>query len=336
MLIRCLLLLLLDVSLGVSSPLASAQAPSQVIVVVGASGSEEFEQPFREWGQRWQNAACKAQVDCTVIGVDKPEQASDRDQLQHLLKAATENKKPGPLWLVLLGHGTYDGKTARFGLRGPDLSSLELKEFLQPVERPLAVVGCFSCSGPFLAELSGPRRIILTSTKSGHEYNFSRFGDFLSTAIDDPAADLDKDEQTSLLEAYLAASSKLNEFYARDSRLVTEHALLDDNGDRLGTPADWFQGLRVVKQSKPGGVVDGLLARQFVLVPSGQDTKLSPTAMRQRTELEAELAALRARKGQVADADYFTQLELVLLKLARIADGKPVTDTKPGEARPAP
>ena len=28
---------------------------------------------------------------------------------------------------------------------------------------------------------------------------------------------------------------------------MTEHALIDDNGDGQGTPADWFQGIRVVE-----------------------------------------------------------------------------------------
>ena len=45
-------------------------------------------------------------------------------------------------------------------------------------------------------------------------------------------ADLDKDDQVSLLEAFLTASVRTAEFYEETSRLATEHALIDDNGDR--------------------------------------------------------------------------------------------------------
>ena len=71
----------------------------------------------------------------------------------------------------------------------------------------------------------------------------------LSEAIADPAADLDKDGQTSLLEAWLAAAQRTADFYKNEERLATEHSLLDDNGDGLGTPPDWFQGVRVVQES---------------------------------------------------------------------------------------
>jgi hypothetical protein len=40
------------------------------------------------------------------------------------------------------------------------------------------------------------------------------------------------------------------EFYEADGRLATEHALLDDNGDSLGTPADFFRGDGVFVQPK--------------------------------------------------------------------------------------
>src|SRR5204863_7310884 len=56
--------------------------------------------------------------------------------------------------------------------------------------------------------------------------------------------DRDRDGQIRLLEASLMASHHTAEFYKAESRLATEHALLDDNGDGLGTPADWFRGVR--------------------------------------------------------------------------------------------
>ena len=144
----------------------------------------------------------------------------------------------------------FDGKIARFNLNGVDFTAKELSQWLSKINSPLAVIDCSASSGPFLAELSGPHRVVITATRTGSERNFAHFGDFLSSAIADTSADLDKDDQTSLFEAYLKANSQLREFYAEAGRLTTEHALLDDNGDRQGTPADWFQGLRPTKSAR--------------------------------------------------------------------------------------
>ena len=51
-------------------------------------------------------------------------------------------------------------------------------------------------------------KVIITAAKSGHELNFARYGQYLAEAIADPRADLDKDGQVSLLEAFLTASSR--------------------------------------------------------------------------------------------------------------------------------
>jgi hypothetical protein len=159
---------------------------------------------------------------------------------------------------------------------------------------------------------------VITATKSGHEANFARFGDYLSSAIDDPQADLDKDEQVSLLEAYLLASSRVREFYAKESRLATEHALLDDNGDRLGTPADWFKGVRAVKTAKNGARPDGLRAGQFHLVRGSREEQLPAEVRQRRDQIEQDLARLRERKAELAEDEYFKLLEPLLLELSRL------------------
>lgn len=311
-------IILLTIALSVLTfqAVAAADQP-RLIVVVGAAGSEEFEKPFRAWADRWVAAAKSGKANCTVIGLSEAMEKTDKNVLRETLEQQLDLSTQ-PLWLVLIGHGTFDGKTPRFNLRGPDVSSSELKTWLQPIQAPVAVINCAASSGPFLAELAAPGRVVITATKSGHEYNFAHFGDYLSAAIADPAADLDKDDQTSLLEAYLLASSRLREFYAKEGRLATEHALLDDNGDKLGTPAEWFQGLRVVKQSKAGAAVDGPLARQFTLVRSPREAQLPAEVRMQRDALERQLAELRAKKGMLAEAEYFAQLEPLLVKIARL------------------
>jgi hypothetical protein len=311
---------------------AEAQPAPTVIVVVGAPGTDEYGRQFREWAERWRQAAARGKAQCTVIGLAE-EAEEDRELVQRSLSQETTNASE-PLWLVLIGHGTFDGKTARFNLRGPDVSARELAEWLEPLERPLAIVNCASSSGPFIHELSAPNRVVVAATKSGFEHNFARFGDYLSKAMADPQADLDKDEQTSLLEAFLLASAGVQEFYASEARLATEHALLDDNGDRLGTPADWFQGIRAVKTAKDGAAPDGQRAAQLQLVRSQRELNLPPGVRDERDQLEQRVAELRDKKAKILEEDYYRQLETLLVKMARLYEpfDQPAQPTPPAEA----
>lgn len=289
----------------------------RVLIVVGAAGEKDFGEQFAKWAERWKAAAEKAQAEYAVIGLDDAAGKTDREQLQGRLATWSEPSSE-VVWLVLIGHGTFDGKTAKFSLRGPDFTPSELATWLKPIERPMAVIDCTSASGPFLNELSSKNRVVITAARSGVEYNYARFGDYFSSAINDLKADLDKDDQTSLLEAFLLASSRVKEFYDSEGRLATEHALLDDNGDGLGTPADWFQGLRATKAAKDGAPLDGLRAGQIVLVRSAREQQLPPEVRNRRDELERNLAEVRQRKGELSADEYFTLLEPILLELAKL------------------
>lgn len=310
--------LAMEISLALATALGSTpEDRPQVLVVVGAPGTEEYAEQFSEWTERWKAAAERGQAEFVAIGLGAEDETNDREWLDRRL-AAMNLASPEPLWLILIGHGTFDGKTAKFNLRGPDVTAAELAGWLRPFERPLAIVNCASASGPFLNELSGPNRIVVTATKSGHEHNFAHFGDYISSAIADPAADLDKDDQTSLLEAFLAAAARAADFYKEDARLATEHALIDDNGDRLGTPADWFRGVRAVKTAKDGASPDGLRAAQLQLVPSRSEQELPAKAKQRRDELEQQLAELRRQKSTLSEEEYYSQLEPLLIEIARV------------------
>ena len=305
------------------SLLSAVDSPPRVIVVVGAEGTPEFGAQFRNWADRWQTAVQQAGADCRVIGLTEitPE-TPDNFELKTELERLTENTSStaATLWLVLIGHGTFDGKTARFNLRGPDLSATELASWLKPLKQPIAVVNCSSASGPFLNTLSAPGRVIITATRAGSETNFARFGDGFSAALNDLASDLDKDEQVSLLEAFLAAAARVREFYADSGRLATEHPLLDDNGDRLGTPADWFEGVVAVKSARNGARPDGLQANHWTLIRSVAERALPTDVRIHRDELERQLAELRQRKPNLTEDEYLDLIEPVLLELSRIGE----------------
>jgi hypothetical protein len=286
--------------------------------VIGAEGTPEYGEKFRQWSTRWEQAAEQAEASFAAIGLDTLGDTDDRDSLQLMLKEAATATTEEPMWLVLIGHGTFDSRTSRFNLRGPDVTATQLSAWTKPIQRPLVVINCASASGPFINALSGPNRIAVTSTKSGFQHNFSRFGDFMSAAISDSAADLDKDEQTSVLEAFLYASAQVAEFYEQESRLATEHALLDDTGDALGTQADWFRGVRAIRTAKDGATPDGLRANQLCLIRSDREKRLSPEVRTRRDALELQIATLRTRKSQLPEDDYYQQLELLFVDLAQL------------------
>ena len=299
--------------------LRASEAPqrSSLIIVAGAAGEEEFGENFARWARLWQANGERAHARVQVIGLATNASADDRTLLQRALAAEATNG-PVELWIVLLGHGTYDGKAAKFNLRGPDVSSTELADWLKPLRRPVAVINTASASAPFINHLSASNRVIITATRNGAEINYARFGGYLSEAMADPAADLDKDGQTSLLEAYLIASRRTADFYETEGRLMTEHALLDDNGDGLGTPADFFRGVRATKSAKAGAPLDGLRAHQWHLLRSEAEQKLTAEVRARRDALELSIARLRQRKPTLPEDEYYRQLEALLVELARL------------------
>jgi hypothetical protein len=288
-----------------------------VIVVVGAAGTPEYSVQFTEWAGSWEKACLKGRAKYVSIGLDKNVGSSDSARLQEILMNESKQTSAA-LWLVLIGHGTFDGRTAKFNLRGPDISADVLAKWLKPFLRPVAVINTASSSAPFLSRLSARQRVIITATKSGFEQNYARFGHYLAEAIANLKADLDKDGQTSLLEAFLTASNRVNEFYSAEGRLITEHALLDDNGDGLGTRADWFRGIRPVQKARDGASLDGYRAHQFYLAYSEDEMKMAPTLRTQRDNLELEVMKLRDSREAYSEDEYFSKLEALLSNIAQI------------------
>jgi hypothetical protein len=312
-------IILLCMLLNDTPPAAAGADRPTVIVVMGAEGAPEYAQEFGKSADGWADAAKRGSARFVQIGRDESAATAttDKERLKALLDEEMKNQTQ-PLWLVFIGHGTSNGQEAKFNLRGPDVSDHELAQWLAPCHRPLAFIDCSSASAPFLNRLSGPGRVIITATQSGQEIQFSRFGDYLSAAIADPAADLDKDGQTSLLEAFLAASHQVDEFFKQDGRIVTEHALLDDNGDGKGIAANWFQGLRATQAAKDGVALDGARAHQWHLVLSAAEQAMPPELRVRRDELELKIETLRSRKSSLPEADYYAQLDELFLQLAKL------------------
>ena len=308
------------------TPLQASSTASQpvLILVVGAAGEEEFGARFEEWAVRWEQAAVKGGVRLVRIGAatNAPstggeDDSTDRDRLKAALQAETKDG-PAELWLVLVGHGTFDGKEAKFNLNGTDFSATELGDWLKPLTRPVAVINTSSASAPFIKAVSAPGRVIVAATRSGHEQNFAYFAKHMGEAIGDARADLDKDGQVSLLEAFLIGARRTAEFYDIEGRLATEHAVIDDNGDGLGTPSDFFRGIRAVKKAEQGSPVDGARAHQFHLIRSSTEAEMPAELRARRDALELQIEKLRGQKATTEEADYYSKLEKLLLEMSKV------------------
>lgn len=297
--------------------LVAADTPATVVVVAGAAGEDEYNSVFVEQVETWGKVCAQAKAKRIAIGTGEAGAKTDHDRLKETLDAEPKEGVE-ELWIVLIGHGTFDGKEAKFNLRGPDLASAELVEWLKPFKRPVAVIDTSSSSAPFLVRLAAPGRVVITSTRSGQEQNYARFGKYFAEAIADPKSDLDKDGQVSLLEAFLGGSQRTAEFYKTEGRLATEHALIDDNGDGLGTPGDWFRGVRATKRAKDNTTLDGTRAHQFHLVRSAGEQQLSTEARARRDALEVKISRLREAKAKLPEDRYYIELEKLLLELAAV------------------
>lgn len=301
-----------------SSLLADNKLRGDMLVVVGSSGTDEYGKLFATWSQRWEQAAEQASFSFTKVEPPVDEETAQKDSLSTAIQML-KSLPSRPLWIILIGHGTYDGRSAKFNLKGPDLSAEELAELLKPFERELIVINCSSASAPYLEKLSRNQRVIITSTRAGEQLSFSRFGEYISTAITSPDHDLDKDEQVSLLEAFLAASRQTLAFYESDGRIPTENALLDDNADGKGTRAAAFQGVRHAQQPEEEGVIlDGFRAHQIHLLPNELDLKLTPEQIAQRDSLERKIEELRLQKKNLEEDVYYDRLEVLLLEMAEL------------------
>lgn len=273
----------------------------EVIIVRGADGAEAYAAKFDAQVKDWQEACTKGQVKSVVVTA-----------LDDLKAKITASKMP--TWIVMIGHGTFDGREAKFNLAGPDLSVTQLTEWVKPLQQEVVIVNTASASGAFVKALSGPHRVIVSATKSGDEVFYARFGEQMAKAINGlPEADLDQDKQVSLLEAFLYAAKQVALFYEAEERISTEHALIEDNGDGLGTRSEMFEGVRP-KDVK----FDGARSMQLALVLNEAEMKLPDDVRAKRDALETKVREVVAKKAAMKEDEYYREIEKLFREIAAL------------------
>ena len=292
-----------------------------LIIVSGIGGDEEYSRQFSDLTLRLYESAIRvgiAKQNIISLSAQPLSEVSQNHRISNketfhraLAEISTRARVEDRVFIVLIGHGNPRNGSAVFNLPGPDISAEEFSNALNVFEGPtLIIVNTASASGPFVKALADDNRIIISATSSAREYNATIFGGLFVAAFSEPGADTDKDERISILEAFNYARREVRRNYESDKRLLTEHALLDDNGDGIGS-------------LDPGqGKTDGALAQRIYLqqprtVPTDNSGKLTGLLAHKQT-LEQSISALKTQRRDFSRVNYYQQLEILLIDLALV------------------
>jgi hypothetical protein len=297
---------------------AQAAASLWVMIVTGLSGEPQYAKSFAtqaaalydaakdRWGVRDSGLVYLAEDPAA-----DPRRITGRSTLEAIRASLTRfaaRARPNDVVAVfLIGHGSEQGEEPKLSLPGPDLSPGDLAvQFAALGSQTVVLVDLASASGGFLAPISAARRVVITATKSGFERNATVFGEYFVTGLAGGAADVNKDGRVTLAEAYTYARAEVARFYQSANRLQSEHAQLDDDGDRHGS-------------AELGVAGDGGVARTIGFPTAAEPVSADPAVaalLADRRRLESEIAALRGRKASLDSTAYSTELERLLVALA--------------------
>jgi len=297
----------------VAAALASARACADTyfLTVAGLGGEPDYERRFGELAANldriWKGTGAASHV-YTLSGAG----ATRAEIVRTLEEIAAQAHPDDDFVLVLIGHGSDDGVQYKLNLPGPDLSARALAALCDRIQtaRQL-IVNTTSASGGSVAALAHRGRAVIAATKSGTEKNATVFARFFVDALEDPTADVDKNQAVTALEAFEYASAKTAAFFASQKRLATEHAVFEDRGRG---PA-----VRAVSESSE----EGRLLASLVLTRFGTGSVLAAdpakrALLAQKQQLEQRIDELKYRRAAMPAEDYKRALTEALVALAKV------------------
>lgn len=307
------------VLLALAAPAAAQNV--HLMVVVGLAGDPEHAELFQRWAATLVDGATGRlgiARDHVVYLSDQPDKdaaratgKSTQQEIQRAFGAIAKTAKADDIvFVVLIGHGTFDGKVAKFNLPGPDMTPGDFAPLLKSIpSRHVVFVNTASSSGPFLEDLAGPGRTIVTATRTGAERFATLFGGYFVDALFSDSADADKNRRISVLEAFDAAKLGVARAYEQEGIMLTEHPLLDDSGDGKG-----------VADPKPDGKEGRVAAILSLGTPHAAEARPADPKMRalyeERGDLERRVEGLKLMKSGMEPARYASELERLLTALA--------------------
>jgi hypothetical protein len=305
------------VGLGVLLCAAPADAAERyALIVSGANGEASYAEQYGQWRQATVTALLEklgfdqGKILTLFDGGDANHAATAAGVRRALDAIRTRMRAEDLLFVLLIGHGSYDGTEAKFNLVGPDLTASEWGALLKPLPGQVVVFDTTAASFPFVEHLAGPRRVVITATDSVAQRFDTVFPEFFVRALTDANADLDKNGRVSLWEAFAAASTGVRRYYTQRGQLATEHAIIDDNGDGVG------------RESGAEGT-DGSLSSRLYLDPDVPGS--APTdeellrLLQKRATIQIEVDELKQRRQLMTADEYQQEFERLMLALATVS-----------------
>jgi hypothetical protein len=219
----------------------------RALIVVGLAGDDEHDALFRRTAQVWRRWLTDSLQfpagGVRVLFGERGERELDagpatRQAIADEVAAIRRSLDPeGRLWVFVLGHANESGGHAFLHLPGPDLREDELGALFHGIAcREQVFWFTTAASGWFLPALSARGRVVITATAPDQEFNETEFPHALADVSRRNLAELDQDGdgKVSIWELFLLTAQAVEERFAADRRVPTEHAQLDDDGDRLG------------------------------------------------------------------------------------------------------
>jgi hypothetical protein len=286
------------------------------LIVSGAAGGEEYvEQYARLTASLSKTLTGRMKFDPALITVlsdtVRAPSAATAENVGRVFGSIRARMTKDDLLLVfLIGHGTFDGVDAKFNLVGPDLESADWAALIRPLPGRVVTINTSSASFPFLERLTGPRRIVITSTDSAVQSFDTVFADYFIRALTDEAADIDKNGRISVWEAFVAASRAVGRHYQQRGQLATERALIDDNGDGIGKEA--------ADQGDDGSYASRTYLDESLPGVAPTDDVLLKLLQRKAT-LESDVEDLKIRRTFLQPAEYTQEFERLMVELARVS-----------------
>ena len=293
----------------VATPAVVCAQSTHLLIVVGLAGDPEHGELFKKWGTTLADTATQK------LGVAKDhvtlltDAAATRDGVVKAFGALAAAEADDTVVIVLFGHGTYANKTAKFNLTGPDMTPQDFEPLLARLKSKRVVfVNTASASAPFVEALSGPGRVVVAATRTGGEMFATLFGGPFVEAFSNESADSDHDGKISILEAFDYARKTVAASYQREGLLPTEHAILDDNGDKEGS----MEPGREAKDGQSAAVLAIGSLRQQAL-PADEKVR---ALYAERSQIERRIEALKLLKSGMDPAKYESELEKLATELA--------------------
>ena len=272
-----------------------AETGNTYFVVVGGLGGEAgYEESFATYVGELEELCTATAGDASRVHAIFGRSATRRALSDLFDKLTRESGPSDSLAVFLIGHGSYDGRDYKFNLPGPDLSASELRRLLDatPARRQLVVITT-SSAGASLETLKSEGRVVIAATKSGRERNSTVFAGFWVEALRDPAADSDKNEAITALEAFQYAQRKVKDYYEKGKQLATEHPRLQ------GDAAASFTVARLGKS-----------------LQAADDPALR-TLFAAREKIERKISEVKAKKDSMSEEEYYSTLEKLFVGLAQ-------------------